>query len=137
MSFFTSVATTFPNASNAVLHGLSDDYKDLKVKLDDIGSSVRMRGIIALVIGVALAVLGIGLLATGNPLGLIPLGLSLPLFYFGYNNLKMGSNIKEMAFNPMPYLKEQSCHNKLSEGTFLFDFMVKDWTKTILYGTQK
>ncbi len=130
MSFFTGLV----NFANAGLTMASSEYNKTQRIINEIGDGAKMRGMVGIILGVALAVFGVMFVAFGYPWGLLSIGLSVPFFFVGFNNSKMGDNIKEVAINPLKYLDEDKCHKKLSEGTFMFEFMTKKFTHLILKG---
>jgi hypothetical protein len=115
----------------------SPEYVETKRRLDEMREPAKTMGQVGLVAAIALAILGIALCITTGGFGVIPLALSLPLFYFGYNAHTMGTNIQKIADNPLEHMTiginlDIALRNAIGKGTFAFDWAVESQTKTIL-----
>lgn len=94
-------APTFLERVADRVQGATDNkYVEFKENVSKVGKIGTITGVAALITAVAFLILGIALCATGNLGGLVPIFLSLPLFYAGYNGAALGSNIQKIAENP-------------------------------------
>lgn len=83
--------------------GLDPQYERAKSEIKSAGQNVQLIGIVTAIIGIAFAILGVALLASANPLGLLPIIFGATLLYGGYNTAAVGKNIKEIGENPRNY----------------------------------
>jgi hypothetical protein len=122
MSFITDMFNTAVNSF--------EDVQKARKEADRIGHQHKMRGVAALVGGVALAILG-ALLCAAGPVGAgfgVPLLLtSLPLLYLGSNEYNLGKNIQDLSQTKATdafKIDEVYLKRKLSKNTFCYDWRV-------------
>src|SRR5262245_20335095 len=128
--------TLFTGLFDEGLRAFSPEYNNMTIQLNSMGEKAKSRGLIGIIIGIALVVLGLALLPVSAG-GIFTVLLGVPALWAGYNNLKIGENIKQIAKNPLNYLDEATCFAKISEGTILFDFVTRDYTQLILHGSRR
>lgn len=151
MSFFSSVASGIASGADSIAKSVSPDYEQFTQKAHSYGSSIKTRGIVAVIAAVALAVIGIVLCAVTGPVG-IAFGAtfiagSLALLYFGLNMLKMGENINSMsknviesAWKTFSFSEDKFKENlvqEFSKGTLWFNWMAEREVNSLLYGNQE
>lgn len=130
MSFIHSLMADFSNAVN----NNDPQYVQLKKDINQIGENINFIGKAAVVATIALAILGLALIATPVfPLGIVFIALSGLSFCCVYNAFELSINVKQVANNPMLYvdhlrgkLKTAELKDQLETRTFGVRWLIND-----------
>lgn len=112
MSFFSDIA-------NSGLSAIDPQYAARREQLHDSGSNLKSIGTIALAAAAAFTTLSLAFAITGSAIGFVFFLLpAAGCGYVGYNAHQIGSNVLQVARNPLNYPTRNSLHRRLEEGTF-------------------